>query len=115
MEGFIFIILLLAGLALYIFPPKKVNSIYGYRTPRTMKDQKNWDYGQKMSGKLMIISAFVYLALGYLLSLLLTYFQILPNQERSFKMLLIFILVIIILIVSELKMEQFEKKNSISD
>ncbi len=37
----------LAGVLLWRFPPKKVNSIYGYRTPRSMKSRENWDFAQR--------------------------------------------------------------------
>jgi len=45
---------LMAGVLLWRFPPKKVNSIYGYRTPRSMKSKKNWDFAQQYAAvKLM--------------------------------------------------------------
>jgi immunity protein, SdpI family len=36
------------------YPPKKVNSLYGYRTKRSMVSQEAWDFAQPYSGKLMI-------------------------------------------------------------
>lgn len=36
------------------FPPKEINSIYGYRTKASMKNQKSWNFTQKQSSKLMI-------------------------------------------------------------
>ena len=36
------------------FTPKKINSIYGYRTKDSMRNQKSWDFAQKQSSKLMI-------------------------------------------------------------
>lgn len=44
----------LAGLLLFKYPPKKINSLYGYRTNRSMKSQKIWDYAQKKSAKEMM-------------------------------------------------------------
>jgi len=49
--GFVIII---AGLIQLIFPPKKINNIYGYRTPRSMKNIEGWNFAQKLSAKLMI-------------------------------------------------------------
>ncbi len=31
-----------------------MNSFYGYRTPKSMKLQKHWDFAQRFSSKLMI-------------------------------------------------------------
>lgn len=36
------------------FPPKEINSIYGYRTKASMRNQKSWNLAQKQSSKLMI-------------------------------------------------------------
>lgn len=44
--GFIFVI---AALVVYIFPPKKINDFYGYRTASSMKSQETWDFSQRFS------------------------------------------------------------------
>jgi uncharacterized membrane protein len=44
----------LAGLILIKFPPKKINWLYGYRTPQSMKNQEKWDFAQSYSAKEMI-------------------------------------------------------------
>lgn len=44
----------IGGAILRFFPPKKINSFYGYRTPRSMKNQENWDFAQKYAGQLML-------------------------------------------------------------
>lgn len=51
LTGFIFIV---AGFIQYKFPPKSINLFYGFRTKRSMKDQKSWDFAQIYSSKLMI-------------------------------------------------------------
>ncbi len=43
--GAIFII---AGLIMLIFPPKKINSLYGYRTPRSMKKYRQLEFCSKI-------------------------------------------------------------------
>ena len=59
---------LLAGLIMLLFPPKKINGIYGYRTTRSMKNQENWDKAQRFSAIKMIqistITGIVSLLLG---------------------------------------------------
>ena len=32
-----------------LFPPRKINSLYGYRTTASMRSQQNWDFAQRYS------------------------------------------------------------------
>lgn len=34
-------------LTMYFLPKKKINYVIGYRTSRSMKNQKNWDFAQR--------------------------------------------------------------------
>jgi hypothetical protein len=38
------LIFMLAGFIMLKFPPKKINSLYGYRTSSSMKNQERVDY-----------------------------------------------------------------------
>ena len=40
-----------------LFPPKKINYLYGYRTPRSMRSQEAWDEGNRYSGKWLVWAA----------------------------------------------------------
>lgn len=44
LTGLTFVI---AGIIMIIIPPKKINSLYGYRTSSSMKSQERWDFSQK--------------------------------------------------------------------
>ena len=65
--GFVFA---LAALITLKFPPKKINSIYGYRTSRSMKNQENWDIAQKFSSQLMLKQGLIMLLLAFILAVL---------------------------------------------
>jgi uncharacterized membrane protein len=52
------------------FPPKKINSIYGYRTSRSMKNQENWDLAQRFSSQLMLKQGLITLLLALILAVL---------------------------------------------
>ncbi len=54
------LIFFVAGGVLFLFPPKKINSWYGYRTPKSMKNQGNWDFAQKHSGKQMMKGGLIF-------------------------------------------------------
>lgn len=40
-------ILFLLSIIFWKFPPKKINSIYGYRTHKTMQNQQIWEFANK--------------------------------------------------------------------
>jgi len=46
-----------------LFSPKSINSWYGYRTPRSMKNSRTWHFAQKYSAnkglQLMIITLII--------------------------------------------------------
>jgi len=64
------IILIVMGFILLKYPPKEINSLYGYRTEKSMKSQEAWDFAQIFSSKLMI-KAGVFLSLVGLLGYVL--------------------------------------------
>ncbi|TWR24088.1 SdpI family protein [Mucilaginibacter achroorhodeus] len=65
-------IFILAALIQKQFPPKKINSLYGYRTPLSMKNQQNWDEGNRYSAKLMLKLGFFLLVVGLILTPLIS-------------------------------------------
>lgn len=51
-------IFMITGLLLRIFPPKKPNSFYGYRTARSMKTRSSWKVANEyFSGGMIMLSA----------------------------------------------------------
>lgn len=59
-------IFVLAALITLVFPPKKINYLYGYRTRASMKNQQVWDFSQRFSGIKMVQSGLVLIALSFL-------------------------------------------------
>lgn len=47
-------VLLAVSLIMKLWPPKKINSFYGYRTPRSMKSKPAWDEANTYSAELML-------------------------------------------------------------
>lgn len=64
--------LLVPGVMLYFGwrflnkPPKNINSIYGYRTSRSMKNQQTWYFAHQVCGKLWLRVGAVMLPLSLL-------------------------------------------------
>ena len=60
------IIFTISAAILYRFPPKKINYLYGYRTPSSMKSQQVWDFSQKYSAVKMLQIGLLLLAVSLL-------------------------------------------------
>lgn len=97
-------VLLAVGLAMKFMPPKKINSFYGYRTPRSMKSQFAWDDANLFSATLMfwagvstlLVQVLCYVFIGGHISLLI-----------SLGYYLIFIILIVVLTERRLKLKGF--------
>ena len=53
-------IFIIAGIVMILFPPKKINYLYGYRTKNSMKNIDRWNFAQNYSAKIMIFSGFFF-------------------------------------------------------
>lgn len=47
------------------YPPKKINAIYGYRTRRSMRNQETWDFANRLSARMMLITGTVLALIGF--------------------------------------------------
>ena len=56
------LLFLVVGFILFKFPPKHINSFYGYRTRKSIKSQEIWEFSQRYSAKALM-------KLGFLLAL----------------------------------------------
>lgn len=61
-------ILFLISVVFYFFPPKKINNWYGYRTYKTMQNQKIWDFANTTFNKAFILYSLFSLLGGLLLA-----------------------------------------------
>ena len=52
------LILTVAGVIFWMYPPKKINDFYGYRTTRSRKSQEAWSCAQRYSAKWMTLFSF---------------------------------------------------------
>ncbi len=65
------------GALFYKKPPKTINSLYGYRTSRSMKNEQTWAFAHRYIGKL-------WLWLGAVLGLCtLALFFVFPTEEQA--------------------------------
>jgi uncharacterized membrane protein len=78
-SGFVFLIL---GGIMYLFPPKKPNSLYGYRTTRSMNSLPAWQFSQKYAAAKMMQVGLLYLLFS-MLGIWYTFAEIGPNVAGS--------------------------------
>ena len=48
-------VLAIIALFFLLFPPKKINHYYGYRTPQAFRNQRAWDFAQRYSARLIFV------------------------------------------------------------
>lgn len=90
------------------FPPKGIGP-YGYKTPRSMKNESNWKYANAYSNKLMYQLSHGYIIL--LLSVLVIFRQVMSNSLFGLLFTGSTVLMVVLLIgITEYKLKQFEKK-----
>ncbi len=53
LTGILFVLVAIVQLK---FPPKRINSFYGYRTRSSMKSIEAWNFAQKYSSKIMLFA-----------------------------------------------------------
>jgi len=61
---------IIGGVLWKVYPPKKINYLYGYRTRRSMSNQQIWNYANTIGAKMFLylgISLFVLSFLAYIL------------------------------------------------
>ena len=63
-------IFFIVGLILMLKPPSKINSLYGYRTFMSMKNQDTWKEGNRFSSRLMTGIGLGDLLIGLILNFL---------------------------------------------
>lgn len=85
------VIFLLAGLIQKRYPPKEINSLYGYRTTLSMKNQQNWDEGNRYSTALIIKCGWVLVIAGIIITALFMLIPISPEARTLTKIILMIV------------------------
>ncbi len=64
MLNFIFwqqgVLLLIIGILFRIYPPTSINSLYGYRTKSSMRNEASWNLANAYSSKLWVLFSGAY-------------------------------------------------------
>ena len=67
-------IFFVVGVVFWMYPPKKINHVYGYRTVRSCKNQRNWDFAQRHGARMMLLTGIGNIMVGGAMFVLLVHF-----------------------------------------
>lgn len=90
-------VLFIVGLLFRIFPPKKINSIYGYRTTNSRRNLNTWKVANRYSAELMMFEGLIIAAIG----IISTFINDNRAIETALDIGLIFSSFVIILVATE--------------
>lgn len=101
--------LLLVTLITFLFPAKRINSLYGYRTDRSMRNRANWKYAQSLLPPMFLRLAFYQFATAGI-------WYFIPRQSETIGMAAFLGLLVISfaleILWSEKKLRRFSRKRS---
>jgi len=99
--------MLVFGIRFGKIPPKKINSFFGYRTARSMKNQQTWDCAHRYLGKLWKLLAPMLVVLA-VVPMALVYGK--TNGEMSAVGLIVCFVQLALLLCSLIPVEQYLKR-----
>jgi len=94
--------ILVIGVIFKLFPPRKINGFYGYRTWTSMKNIKSWNYAQKIGAYSFIIVGLVDFILGII-------FMLFNNKNYTIEMTIFLLSFVIMFVVDEIKIKKYIK------
>jgi len=103
-------LLIIPGLSFLIFPPKKINYIYGYKTKRSMRNMETWKEAHLYSGKLLSVFGILFLILTYILP-----FMYSQNTTIMVTLLGFLFTMIITMVLTEIRLHKIIKKGNNED
>ena len=93
------ILTLLIGFLMYKNPPKKINYFLGYRTIKSMKNEKIWKEANQYCGKLWIKLGIIMLLISSLIFTLL-HFKLIILSETIIAIIILSQVIILVLSIS---------------
>lgn len=87
------LIFMAVGCAMYKFPPKNINALWGYRSSSSIKNQDRWNFAQKYASKEMVKLGLILMTtciLGFI-----TNFNNLTNTILGFSLMILAVIILI--------------------
>lgn len=99
------ITMIIIGIIFKVFPPKKINYIYGHRTRFAMKNQDTWDEAQRYSANSLIILGIICTAIGIILNYLF------KGVREEYQGSVFFIGIITMILIDEMHLRKIFNKD----
>lgn len=74
------LLIIVVGFFMFKYPPKKINWFIGYRTRKSMENEKVWKEANKYCGNIWIKLGIVMLLLSFILTLLIHFYSIILTE-----------------------------------
>ena len=92
------VLMMVVGYLMFKYPPKKVNLFVGYRTFKSMKNEKTWKVANRYCGKIWINIGIILFAISLLLFLLF-HFEVFVFNENILTIITLLELTIMVITV----------------
>jgi len=96
---------LVGGLIFKLFPPKRINHIYGYRSRFAMKAQSIWDEGQKYCANGFILTGIIMSILGLFEHFLFRGMNVVVTIENTVEATEVLLSILVIYICCEIHLK----------
>lgn len=110
-HGLVVLIIVATGLLFKYVKVNEINGYVGYRTPRSMKNQDNWNFAQKISPDILIKWTLIFFFISLIESLLFNDSQSHLAINLIVTMTLFMISLVIVFLNVEREIKKFEKQN----
>lgn len=100
MSGLTGFLVLLVSVITILYPPKEINSLYGYRTKSSMKNKQTWNEANRYSSRLMLVVSII----AIIISALVVYFF------KTEKAVLVSVITTLLLVVAVIPITEWHLK-----
>jgi len=80
---------LMIGLVIYLFPPKTINTWYGFKTPSSRNNQQTWDVANRFASVFCIKVGLIMVVGGLLINFLVSN-MLMPHKTRQMLDIILF-------------------------
>ncbi|SHH60153.1 SdpI/YhfL protein family protein [Caloranaerobacter azorensis DSM 13643] len=98
--------MVIVGIILKIFPPKKINFISGYRTYLSMKNKETWEEGNRYSAKMLIVLGVISIIISFVI-----YKTVNPKISAIISTIVSLVLIILAIPLTELHLKKLFDKD----
>jgi uncharacterized membrane protein len=100
-------LILTIALLFYLFPPNRINGVYGYRSAQSMKNEQTWKAANEFSSRSLLIGSVILLGFQ-----ILAWYKFKPYDMLASTIVLVVILFGIIYLTERKLKAEFDKEGN---